>query len=153
MEGDLLKASRLLQQSLDIQLELADQQGRVRSLTALARVARDQGDSALARNRYLESLQAARVSYQVLEIARSLEGVAELDAPLTPERALRLIGAAGALRKAIGAELYADELHRQNAWLQRVYQARGERACAAGQPGPPRARREPAALRRRCCTR
>jgi predicted ATPase len=129
-EGDLETAARMHKQSLDIQEELADQQGRIRSLAALARVARDQGDTPLARLRYTESLRVARDSYQLLEIARSLEGLAELEATVDPKRALRLVGAAGALRKAIGAEAYADELRRQEAWLQPLYGALGEKVCA-----------------------
>jgi hypothetical protein len=111
-------------------VELADEQGRIRSLAALARVAREQGNLELARQRYGESLRAARESYQLLEVARGLEGVAELQSQVNPERALRLVGAAGALRKAIGAEQYGDELRRQDAWLVPIYAARGERACA-----------------------
>jgi hypothetical protein len=129
-EGDLDTAARMHKQSLEIQEELADQQGRIRSLAALARVARDQGDTALARQRYTESLRVARDSYQLLEIARSLEGLAELEAADEPVRALRLVGAAGALRKAIGAEPYADELRRQEAWLQPLYAVLGEKATA-----------------------
>jgi predicted ATPase/class 3 adenylate cyclase len=129
-EGDLANAQRLLEQSLEIQLALPDQQGRIRSLSALARVASGQGNAELARRRYAESLQVARESYQLLEIARSLEGMAELDAATDFKRALRLMGAAGALRKLIGAEPHAEELRRQNAWLQPIYTARGERVCA-----------------------
>ena len=76
------------------------------------------GTGQLARERYLESLQVARQSYELLEIARSLEGLAELYAAAGPERALRLAGAAGAMRKTIGAEPYAEELRRLNAWQQ-----------------------------------
>src|SRR5207237_138931 len=129
-EADLATAARLHAQSLEIQTELADQQGRIRSLAALARLAGAQGDTALARRRYAESLRAARESYQVLQLARSLEGVAELDALENPERALRLVGAASALRKSIGAALYSEELRRQNQWLQPVYATRGEKAGA-----------------------
>jgi hypothetical protein len=45
------------------------------------------------------------------------------------------VGAAGALRKSIGAEQYADELRRQNAWLQPVYEKHGEKACAEARAG------------------
>ena len=76
------------------------------------------------------SLLAARESYQLLELARSLEGVAELDALENPERALRLVGAATALRKSIGAALYAEEVRRQNQWLQPVYATHGEKTGA-----------------------
>jgi tetratricopeptide (TPR) repeat protein len=135
-EGDFQKATRLHQQSLGIQQELGDQQGQVRSLAALGRVAFAQGDGQLARERYLDSLQVARQSYELLEIARSLEGLAELYAAVEPERALRLAGAAGAMRKTIGAEPYAEELRRLNAWQQPVYVALGEKRCAeAGAAG------------------
>jgi predicted ATPase/class 3 adenylate cyclase len=103
-EGDFTKAASLHHQSLGVQQELGDQQGQVRSLAALARVALGQGDRQLTRQRYLESLYVARESYEQLEIARSLEGLAELYAPVEMERALRLAGAAGSVRKTIGAE-------------------------------------------------
>jgi hypothetical protein len=129
-EGDLAQAQHLLEQSLEIQVALPDQQGRIRSLSALARVARGLGNTDLARRRYAESLQVARESYQLLEIARSLEGMAELNAATDFKRALRLMGAAGGLRKLIGAEPHAEETRRQNAWLQPIYAARGEKVCA-----------------------
>jgi len=65
-----------------------------------------------------------------LEIARSLEGLAELDASVDPLRALRLAGAAGAVRKTIGGEPYAAELQRLNAWQRPIYEALGEKKCA-----------------------
>ena len=130
IEDELPNAQRLLEQSLEIQVALPDQQGRIRSLSALARVARGQGNADLARRRYAESLRVARESFQLLEIARGLEGMAELDAPDDFERALRLMGAAGALRKVIGAEPHTEEQRRQNAWLQPIYAARGEKVCA-----------------------
>src|SRR5207302_7058497 len=117
-------------QSLKIQLELADQQGRIRSLAALARVAQDQRDTELARQRYGESLRMARASNELLEVARCLEGVAELDASLNPERALRCVGAAGAIRKTIGATRYPQELRQLNAWLRPIYRDLGEKTCA-----------------------
>jgi non-specific serine/threonine protein kinase len=129
-DHDLFGAQRLLEQSLEIQVALPDQQGRIRSLSALARVARARGDTRTARERYSESLRLAHESVQLLEIARCLEGVAELDAPTDFVRALQLMGAAGALRKLIGAEPHAEEQRRQNAWLQPIYVARGEKACA-----------------------
>jgi predicted ATPase/class 3 adenylate cyclase len=129
-EGDFATAADMHQQSLAIQESLNDQQGRIRSLAALARVAQQQGETEVARQRYAESLRVARASYELLEIARSLEGLAELDAPVDPERALRLAGAAGALRKAIGSTQYAEEETRLNAWLQVCYKTRGEKACA-----------------------
>jgi predicted ATPase/class 3 adenylate cyclase len=128
-EGDLAGAQRLLEQSLEIQVALPDQQGRIRSLSALARVAQRRGDTEIARQRYSASLDLARESYQLLEIARSLEGMAELDATTDFERALRLIGAAGALRKLIGAEPHEDEVRRQDAWLRPIYAAHGEKVC------------------------
>ena len=129
-DHDLIGAQRLLEQSLEIQEALPDQQGRIRTLSALARVAWARGDTATARQRYADSLRVARESFQLLEIARSLEGMAELDAATDFVRALQLMGAAGALRKMIGAEPHEEELRRQNAWLQPIYATRGEKACA-----------------------
>jgi predicted ATPase/class 3 adenylate cyclase len=129
-EGDLKTAQRQLEQSLEIQTALPDEQGRVRSLAALARVATQAGDLTTARRRYAEGLRAAHESHQLLEIARGLEGMAELDAPRGPELALRLLGAAGAIRNSVGAEQSSDEQRRQAAWLQAIYAALGEKACA-----------------------
>ncbi len=129
-DNDVSGAQRLLEQSLDIQVALPDQQGRIRTLSALARVAAAMGESETARQRYAESLRVARESFQLLEIARSLEGMAELDAATNFVGALQLVGAAGALRKLIGAEPHAEEQRRQNAWLQPIYAAHGEKVCA-----------------------
>jgi len=129
-EGDFTAAGDLHLQSLAIQVELGDLQGQVGSLAALARTAFGLGDRPLARQRYLDSLRVARQSYELLEIARGLEGLAELYAAVEPERALRLAGAAGSVRKTIGAEPYAEELRRLNAWQQPVYVALGEKRCA-----------------------
>jgi hypothetical protein len=128
--GDQAMAKLQLEQSLEIQEALPDEQGRVRSLAALAHVAALAGDTTTARQRFADSLRAARASYQLLEIARGLEGMAELDAITAPERALRLVGAASSLRKAIGAELSGEEARRLSAWLQTLYVTRGEKACA-----------------------
>ena len=129
-EGDLATATRLHQESLTIQEQLGDQQGRVRTLAGLARVALRQGDSDMARQRYRTSLRVARETYELLEIARSLEGLAELDASVDPQRALRLAGAAGAVRKTIGGEPYAAELQRLSTWQRPIYEALGEKKCA-----------------------
>jgi predicted ATPase/class 3 adenylate cyclase len=129
-EGDLGSGQRLLEESLEIQTALPDDQGRVRSLAALARVAHQQGDRGAARQLYTQSLHAARESSLQLEIARNLEGVAELDAQDDPERALHLVGAAGSLRALIGAEPNAEESRRLAAWLETACAALGEPACA-----------------------
>jgi predicted ATPase/class 3 adenylate cyclase len=128
--GDQATARHQLEQSLEIQEALPDDQGRVRTLAALAHVAALAGDTAAARQRYAASLRGARESYQLLEIARGLEGMAELDAVTAPVRALRLVGAASSLRKAIGAELSGEESRRVAGWLQTLYVTRGEKACA-----------------------
>jgi non-specific serine/threonine protein kinase len=129
-EGDMATAASLHQESLGIQQSLGDQQGQVRSRAALARVALANGDAAAARQQYADGLRLARDSHELLEIARALEGLAELDASVEPLRALRLIGAAGAIRKATAAEPLPDELRRMTAWLQPLYASRGEKACA-----------------------
>ena len=129
-EGDLSSAINAHSHALKIQETLGDQQGRIRSLAALARIARLEGDTVLSRQRYAESVRLARASYELLELARSLEGLAELDATNEPERALRMVGAAGNLRKTIGAAPYPEEQRRIDSWLQPLYPRLGEKACA-----------------------
>jgi tetratricopeptide (TPR) repeat protein len=129
-EKDYDEARVLHEQSLAIQQELGDQQGQARTLAALAWVALCQGETDQARLHYETSLRVARDSEERLEIARGLEGLADLDSRIDPDRALRLAGAAGALRKTMGAEPYPEERRRLEGWLNVVYAARGEKVCA-----------------------
>ena len=70
-----------------------------------------------------ESLAARRALGSRLGIAESLEALALVEAPAGPERAARLLGAAGALREAIGAPLPPAE------------RAQQERAAAGARAG------------------
>jgi DNA-binding CsgD family transcriptional regulator len=87
----------------------------------LGRVALDQGDTARARQALTESLTRSRASGPRLGIARGLEAFAELVAlEGDPRQAVRLAGAAAALREAIGhAPMAGARLERMLAPIRR----------------------------------
>jgi ATP/maltotriose-dependent transcriptional regulator MalT len=101
-----------------------------RCLAGMGRVALTQGDLGLARTQLTESLQLSRAGGQRLAIARGLEAFAALaSAEQQPERALRLAGAALALRESIGQAHGASS--RLEKLLDPVRSRRGEAAAAA----------------------
>jgi predicted ATPase/DNA-binding CsgD family transcriptional regulator len=74
-----------------------------RCLSGLGRIALDQGDTGRARRALTESLTRGHAAGLRLGVARSLEAFAELIAMEgEPHRAVRLAGAAAALRETIG---------------------------------------------------
>jgi hypothetical protein len=116
------EAHELYERSLAIWQELADQRGIARAVLDLGRVACRQGNAATARARYAESTGLFQRLGDKAGIAACLEGVAEVETAMErPGRAVRLCGAARALREATGALLPlhgAAECERQMAALQ-----------------------------------
>jgi|HubBroStandDraft_6_1064221.scaffolds.fasta_scaffold20786_2 predicted ATPase/serine/threonine protein kinase len=109
-QGDSAAARSLYQQSLADFRELGDRWGIAGSLADLGNLAREQRDYATADSLYRESLGLFRELEHKRGIARLLESFAgSAAAKSEPERALRLAGAATALRQSIGAPLTADE--------------------------------------------
>jgi predicted ATPase/DNA-binding CsgD family transcriptional regulator len=94
-------------------LELARQQGHPGEITTaqhdLGRLAHEQGHDAEAAAWYAEALPVAHRINHTRRIAYLLEGCAELAVRREPERALRLVGAAAALREASGNRLPPSE--------------------------------------------
>lgn len=124
-QGDDVKASILLEESLALQKELEDRWGLAQSLSFAARVTAFQGDYAKARALYLQSLDLLGDVGDKRLIASCLEGLAYTAVQVPgvqgrmqdrkPSRkemywAVRLLGAAEQLRKAIGAPLSPIEL-------------------------------------------
>jgi predicted ATPase/DNA-binding SARP family transcriptional activator len=102
-QGDYEAARSLGEQSLAISKQSADRRGIARALALLGLVAQAQGDSAKARSCHAESLALWRELGEDRYIAECLEGLAEVArAEGCPERAARLVGAARALRDAVG---------------------------------------------------
>jgi predicted ATPase/DNA-binding CsgD family transcriptional regulator len=101
--GDHEAALRHFEEAMPIFLDLDSRPEIARCLAGLGRVALAQGDLRLARTRLTESLQLSRTVGQRIAISRGLDAFALLlSAEHDPERALRLAGAALALRESIG---------------------------------------------------
>jgi tetratricopeptide (TPR) repeat protein len=128
--GDSAEARTLYQKSLADFRELGDRWGIAGSLADLGTLAREERDYGAADSLYGESLEIFRALEHKRGIARLLESFAGLAAAQSqPERALRLAGAATALRQSIGAPLTVDE----QAKLERSLEsARSSLTTAAG---------------------
>jgi hypothetical protein len=105
-QGDPARVHALLEEGLALSRELGYKEGIADSLLLLARVAESLGDYAAARVLYEESLAIGRVVGDNRHIASCLEGLAGLFvAREEPVKAVRLWGAADALREAIGTPI------------------------------------------------
>lgn len=95
-------ARELLDESLELRRQIGDKQSIPHSLYNLGQVARHQGNHALARDLFRESLALMGQNEDHYGIVASLDGLAPVIALLgQPERAVSLLGAAGALRQEI----------------------------------------------------
>ncbi len=109
-QGDRIEARRLYQQSLETFRELVDLWGIAGSLEDLGTLAREQEEFKAADQALRESLEIFLKLEHKRGIARLIEAFAGLAAAQrAPERALRLAGAAAALRQSLGAPLGAAE--------------------------------------------
>jgi predicted ATPase/class 3 adenylate cyclase/Tfp pilus assembly protein PilF len=103
-EGDYPVARSLREESLAVFRELGDRSGMAASLNNLGRVVGEQGDYSAARQFHEECLTILFELGDRGGIAESLESLALLGvAQAQMEQVARLLGAAEALRKAIGA--------------------------------------------------
>jgi predicted ATPase len=109
-QGDSSRAHELYELSLAEFRELGDRWGIAGSLADLGNLARDEEDFDRANSLYRESMQIFQALDHKRGIARLLDCLACLAAAqLAPERALRLAGAAAALRATLGVPLPAQE--------------------------------------------
>lgn len=109
-QGQPQAARDLYEQSLLAFRELGDRWGVASCLADLGNLARDQGDDAACHALYGDSLRIFRELDHKRGIARLLDCFACLAAAQSkPERALRLAGAAAALRQTLGAPLSPAE--------------------------------------------
>ncbi len=110
VRGDTAAARSLYERSLATFWKINDRWGIAGSLADLGNLARDQGDFSTADSLYRESLGVFQELEHKRGIARLLEAFASsASAQADPERALRLAGAAAALRQSIGTPLTAAE--------------------------------------------
>ena len=100
----------MYEESLASFRELGDRWGIAGSLADLGNLARDEKDYRAAEEMYRESIAVFQELEHKRGIARLLESIACSEAAQgRPERALRMAGAAAALRQSIGAPLTPTE--------------------------------------------
>jgi non-specific serine/threonine protein kinase len=130
--GDLARADGLLREGLAGYTELGNRRGVGFALHGLGLVAWGRGDGAGATGRLREALAIRRELDDRSGLAACLEGLATVAAGSgQPERAARLLGAAGALRAAVGAPLPPAERPEVEAAAAAARAALGEAAFAA----------------------
>jgi predicted ATPase/transcriptional regulator with XRE-family HTH domain len=109
-QADFARAADRIAASLRSLRELGDQVGIAMALTDLGTVVRAQGDRAQAARLHAEALAIAWRMGDKRRLAFCLEGLAFTFEPARFAEAAQLLGAAEALRKAIGAPLPQAEL-------------------------------------------
>jgi predicted ATPase/DNA-binding CsgD family transcriptional regulator/DNA-binding XRE family transcriptional regulator len=134
-QGDHVRAARLLDAGLARFTDLHDKRWVAASRQALALVACSQGDAPRARGLLRASLAARRELGDRAGIAACLEALAAVAAGERPEHALRLAGAADALRTALGEALSPAAQATRRRWLEPARRAAGARAAAAWADG------------------
>jgi tetratricopeptide (TPR) repeat protein len=122
-QGHLDAARDWQEESLAIRAELGDQREVAVSWAALGKVALAGGDRATARACLARSLPVHQDLGNQWGIALALEGLAGVAAAEAPRRALRLAGAAAALRHAISRPLPPAERPLLDRWLAPARQA------------------------------
>lgn len=105
-QGHTAQSRELVGQALSRLREMGRPAGTARALAILGYVVRDEGNTTAACEHLRESISILRPRGDRLGIAVCLEGLAAIQAQSHQyERAARLLGAAAALREAIGAPL------------------------------------------------
>ena len=102
-----------------------DRQRIVTSLLALGHDALRRGDALRARLLFNESLGLARDAGDHLALALCLEGLAGMTVEAQPERAVRLAGAAEAIRNQLGARRPDTDRDQIGRWLEAARRALG----------------------------
>lgn len=99
LRGDLPAARRLHLSALDLcSGTWVGEEVRIRTLTALGRIAEAEGDAAGARARHTEAMAAVLTGWELPTVADTAEGLAGALLPGSPELAATVLGAATTLR-------------------------------------------------------
>ena len=137
--GDLARARRGYEEALAMHRAVGDRHAEARALANLGDVSGDDGDHQRAEALYLESLRLRSELGDRVGTAAVLERLAGV-AEDRPERAAMLIGAAGAIRDAVGAPLSAGGVARLDQFLAGLRDAAGrdivDAALAEGRHAP-----------------
>jgi predicted ATPase/DNA-binding CsgD family transcriptional regulator len=113
--GDLPRALALHEELLDQTRRAGAMYFQALALQCSAPILQAQGNTALAVERYLESLQIFRDAGELLSVAGCLDGLAGVSAGRNAARSARLLGAAAELRATIGAPMFPPDrpIHEQ----------------------------------------
>jgi tetratricopeptide (TPR) repeat protein len=131
-QGRYDEARRLHEEGLAIRREVGDMWVVANSLNNLGNLARDQGDYVEANARYQESLKIVGEYNDRWAMAYLLEDMSCLACLQgKSERAMRLAGAAEALRQAIGAPRSESEQQKLDSGLENTRRVLGELAVSA----------------------
>lgn len=131
-QADYNEAQERLEEAVSLQREVGDRYYIANALNNLANVARAQNNFFLASSLYRESLEINRDLGAKWSVAYLLEDIGCLFANRAmPRLALRLVGAAGALRQEIGARLSDREQSRLTEMLAPARQALDQAAQEA----------------------
>jgi len=131
-QGDDATARSLYEQSLTIFRELGDKWGIAGCLVDLGNLARDHSDYQTSRSQYRESMKLFQELGQKRGMARLLDCLACSAALQSqPEHALRLAGAAAAMRQVLGAPLPLADQARLEKTLESARQSLSPTIAAA----------------------
>ena len=131
-QGNLARARALLEEGVTLARHISDQRNLAFCLDALGQVALAQGQRAEAQARLAESLRLWWEVGQRAKVADSLESHARLAAARGQrEPALRLAGAAAAIRAKLRASARPQDQVIHQAWLERTRRRLGEETFAA----------------------
>jgi predicted ATPase/DNA-binding CsgD family transcriptional regulator len=128
--GASAEAEQLLREGLEIQESLEYQQWSIVLNCELGHALLDQGRGGEARAAFAEAIRGATDTGDRLRLARALEGVARAAASGQPTVAVRLAGAAAALRTLLGITPWPRDERRRVLWLPTARRELGERAYA-----------------------
>ncbi|MDP8909304.1 MAG: tetratricopeptide repeat protein, partial [Chloroflexota bacterium] len=130
-QGDYARAVELHTETLRIHRTLGDERGAALSLNYLGRLAAEQGDHARAAELHVESLEILQAFGDKRSLIEGLDGVAALAVgTMRARQALRLFGAAAALRETLGVPATAIERTRNERTLTKAKAQLGESVLA-----------------------
>jgi predicted ATPase/DNA-binding SARP family transcriptional activator len=129
-QGDYATAQALYEEGLGLFRELEDRWGIAGSLHNLGMVAHEQGDGVAAQALYAESLTLRKELGDRKGVVECLESLATLLSIGEAPKAVRLWGAVGALREALGSPVLVDEQERYEQQIARIHSVLGTDAFA-----------------------
>lgn len=135
-QKNLDQAQAFMEQALALQREVGDRWSVANALNNLGNLARTKGDYTRSAKHYRESLEIYQEFGDKRALAYLLEDMGALAAlENQPRRALRLVGAASALRQEIGSPLSAKEQEALTGLLEKAHAALDEidQAAAFGE--------------------